>query len=412
MLQTTTFPERLKHCVQQVGTQNEFLEKVSLSRSQLFRYLDGETYPTLDKLCNFSNASNVDLGWLTTGKGNPCKTENQSLSFSYELMEHVIKAVEDALMEYQGPALTPTQKSVIIPLIQAEMELEKELGFNEGILDSADIPRILDYTRSMRKNNMLSAYKKTSFKLHENEEPTSDLQDLGTFTNIICQSTIDYFSSDTGERYCQRTDGIVNEYTRKFMFHIMESMFKQIRKNDIKMLDIGCGSGRYMEYIHNNYSDRISVQGIEPSDMPLESCYEKERMGNLPKSSVQKADARKLPFEDNSFDFLMSKAMLQWLPYFKALPIGANKVFSEASRVLNSGGCFYFDMRHGSGHREFLPFNQTYSKADVQKLAEDHGFKILWIHCDSDPYFEDLANDFSYTHPKYSDFISVFAVKL
>lgn len=412
MLDQITFQERLKYCVDQVGTQVDFVKQADISRSQLSRYLDGASKPPIDRLVNIAKTSGVNLTWLVTGTGTPCKVEEQHLSFNYKLLEDVIKVFEETLMEYNGATITPTQKSILIPLIQAEMEHEKSLNVSSGQLDASEMHNVLDYASSINSNNMLESYRNYTFDMLSDHSDTSDEKKIGTFVNTVCSASHGYFSTATGANYCNRTQDILNTYSLKSVYKIMETLFTRVKTDNINMLDLGCGSGRYLQYIHKNY-DRIKVQGIEPSNLPYSVCKEREISGQLPNGSIVRGDARNLPYQDNSFEFVFSKAVLHWMPNFKNSAQGANKVFSEVSRILKPGGAFYFDMRHHKDSiREYLPFNQTYSKESVQFLAAKHGFKIEWIHIDSDPTFPELVGEIGDVHSKFNDFICAFAIKL
>lgn len=413
MNKVTTLEERIHYCVDKVGTQIDFVRKSDISRSQLTRYLDGNSQPTISKLMNIANVSGMDLGWLVTGMGSPCKDEQAPLSFSYDLMQKVIEVFEETLMEHPYIRLTPHLKSIILPLIQAEAEHEKNYNEVSLPINKTNMVDSLEFLTCVNKANMITHYKDSVIKLLSTQEGLNDNQSVGNFVNTACKASIDSFSMEMGEHYCQRTKDILNSYAKKSIYKIMETLFSINSTPEIKMLDIGCGSGRFMEYIHKNY-ERIKVQGIEPATLAYETCKSKEMSGSLPKNSVLKCDARDLPYESGSIDFVLSKAMLHWVPYFKNYEYGAHKVFQEVSRVLKKGGSFYFDMRHNkTGYREYIPFNQTYSRKDVQELATKHGFKIMWIHIDSEPHFTDLVDESMSSIPdKYKDFISVYAVKL
>jgi len=68
---------------------------------------------------------------------------------------------------------------------------------------------------------------------------------------------------------------------------------------DSKILDIGCAKG-FMLHDFSELIPGIGVQGIDISNYAIENC-----MPSV-KGFVQVADARELPFEDNSFDLAIS----------------------------------------------------------------------------------------------------------
>jgi SAM-dependent methyltransferase len=69
--------------------------------------------------------------------------------------------------------------------------------------------------------------------------------------------------------------------------------------SDSKILDVGCAKG-FMLYDFARLIPGISVKGIDVSEYAIENAKEEV------KEHLQVADARELPFEDNSFDLVIS----------------------------------------------------------------------------------------------------------
>ena len=65
------------------------------------------------------------------------------------------------------------------------------------------------------------------------------------------------------------------------------------------MLDVGCGKG-FMIYDIQRLIPGIKVKGIDISEYAIENCIEEMR------SNVSVANAKNLPFKDNSFDVVIS----------------------------------------------------------------------------------------------------------
>ncbi len=92
-----------------------------------------------------------------------------------------------------------------------------------------------------------------------------------------------------------------------------------------KALDIGCGTGRLIQDLINSGAD---VTAIDVSEEMVKIAKNKFRTVNI---SV--ADVENLPFEDNSFDFVVASFLIVHL---KTL----TKAFDEIYRVLKDGGEF------------------------------------------------------------------------
>lgn len=78
-------------------------------------------------------------------------------------------------------------------------------------------------------------------------------------------------------------------------------IFKEYYKLDqnSKILDIGCAKG-FMLYDFQRLIPGITIQGVDISEYAIENAKEEI------KEYLQVADARQLPFEDNSFDLVIS----------------------------------------------------------------------------------------------------------
>ena len=69
------------------------------------------------------------------------------------------------------------------------------------------------------------------------------------------------------------------------------------------VLDAGCGNGKNMIYIQNR---KINVVGIDFSTKLLDICKSKSL-------NVKEADIRHLPYDDNTFDYVISIAVIHHL---------------------------------------------------------------------------------------------------
>lgn len=71
------FSDRLEEIARAVGGKRELAKAVNLSEAQLYRYLSGDSQPTLNVLINLAVAGNVNLDWLATGKGSKIVQEER-----------------------------------------------------------------------------------------------------------------------------------------------------------------------------------------------------------------------------------------------------------------------------------------------------------------------------------------------
>jgi ubiquinone/menaquinone biosynthesis C-methylase UbiE len=96
------------------------------------------------------------------------------------------------------------------------------------------------------------------------------------------------------------------------------------RKPEQKILDIGCGTGETLTFLEN-YLERPDLYGVD--NLPAAIDFAKKR-GH---KNILKVDAQKLPFKDNTFDYVLFLDVIEHIKDDVA-------ILSEAKRVLKKGG--------------------------------------------------------------------------
>ncbi|MFA4826910.1 MAG: methyltransferase domain-containing protein [Candidatus Shapirobacteria bacterium] len=103
-------------------------------------------------------------------------------------------------------------------------------------------------------------------------------------------------------------------------------IFENLELNgDEKILEIGCGRGFYVNNLAKFYSE-AKIWGIDLNENYLKIADKKNN--NL---KLLKADATKLPFENNFFDRIIASEILEHIP-------NDQKALEEMYRVLKPGG--------------------------------------------------------------------------
>lgn len=152
-------------------------------------------------------------------------------------------------------------------------------------------------------------------------------------------------------------------------------------RSDDKVLDIGCGGGAAIKRI----SEKITtgkVFGIDHSDVSVElSTQTNAKSVECGKVSISKASVEAMPFDDNSFDKIIT------IESFYFWPDPAENL-KEVCRVLNKGGKFLIaadingdaelDEKDIEGVKKFGLFNPTLD--EFRDLLENAGFIHVVIH--------------------------------
>jgi len=113
--------------------------------------------------------------------------------------------------------------------------------------------------------------------------------------------------------------------TRGFVWKELDFLIKYTTQGD-KVLDLGCGNGRYFEVFKDK---NIEYIGVDNSEKLIEIAKQ-----NYPTANFKVNDALNLPFKENHFDKIYSFAVLHHIPS-KQL---RQQFLREAARVLKPKG--------------------------------------------------------------------------
>ncbi|MDD2696985.1 MAG: methyltransferase domain-containing protein [Candidatus Pacebacteria bacterium] len=138
-----------------------------------------------------------------------------------------------------------------------------------------------------------------------------------------------------------------------------------------RVLDLGCGNGRYFEYLKEK---RVNYSGVDSSEKLINIAKNK-----YPEADFKVADALNLPFPDDFFDKIVSIAVLHHIPS-KGL---RSQFFKEARRVLRPGGVLFLTVWNFRELKEFFIFLKFLvlklfgSKLDFGDFLEPWGKKTV-----------------------------------
>jgi ubiquinone/menaquinone biosynthesis C-methylase UbiE len=125
------------------------------------------------------------------------------------------------------------------------------------------------------------------------------------------------------ERYDQEDPySSVFAYSRKRLDGLLDEYLPPTDAG-LRLLDVGCGTGHQL-LRWSSYGYKVA--GVDGSAEMLVHARE-----NNPDAELREADARKLPFEDASFDRVTSIEVLRYLP-------DPERSIEEMARVLRPGG--------------------------------------------------------------------------
>jgi len=141
-------------------------------------------------------------------------------------------------------------------------------------------------------------------------------------------------------------------YAMKFPGESEIKFFGRIVKNESligkKALDFGCGIGRDLIFMNKL---GLKTYGVDISKIAIEKAYN-NLFNHGYDTNVQVFDGKKIPFDDNFFDFIISFGVLDHMLFNNA-----KELIKELKRVLKPSGLMlivihsYFDSSYGRGEK-------------------------------------------------------------
>jgi SAM-dependent methyltransferase len=118
-----------------------------------------------------------------------------------------------------------------------------------------------------------------------------------------------------------------DENIRLCDYQTIRTVFSDLLPKDGKILEAGCGLGRWVFYLRQKGFDVI---GLEASSQAFSVIREHD-----PEGYIKEGDVRSMPFDDGSFQALISLGVME---HFEE---GPQKLLLESNRVLKKGGLLF-----------------------------------------------------------------------
>ena len=184
-------------------------------------------------------------------------------------------------------------------------------------------------------------------------------------------------------------DKIAEEFstTREKVLEEMNFLFDDYVIPGDKILDLGCGNGRFFELLKDK---DVNYIGVDFSEKLIEIAKEK-----YPKVKFQVADALDLPFPNNYFDRIYSIAVLHHIPSreFRL------QFLKEARRVLKPNGLLILTVWKPKSKKNwslFLKYTtlKLIGKLERRDVFQSWGKKMeRYFHLFSEEELVDLAKE-------------------
>jgi len=175
-------------------------------------------------------------------------------------------------------------------------------------------------------------------------------------------------------------DQIASAYQDKFMSvhlydHTYDRFCSRIQKQGSRVFEIGCGPGNITKYLLETRPDfKIEAIDLAPNMIKLAKA-------NNPGADFKVMDCRKIDQINSHFDAIICGFCMPYLSKEEC-----NKLITDCSDLLNSGGIFYFSTIEGeyessgyelSSNGQFKMYVYYYPGDMLKKWLEEHNFELV-----------------------------------
>jgi len=133
-------------------------------------------------------------------------------------------------------------------------------------------------------------------------------------------------------------------------------------KPNLNILDIGCGTGFPLLELAQRFGSTCKVTGIDPWTNAIERVEQKIKSYNITNATIIKGSAESMPFENESFDLIVSNLGINNIP-------DKDAAFKECYRVLKPKGKLSLTTNLYGHWKEFYKiFYDTLSQSNRELL--------------------------------------------
>ena len=174
----------------------------------------------------------------------------------------------------------------------------------------------------------------------------------------------DIFLEQEGDNFFDRNNVTIEKREMGIndpIVNALSNLIDKYEKNSMSLLEIGCGEGKRLRWISENYN--IRCYGIDPSKKAVEKA-------NTKNISVSQGTADDLKFENEKFDFVIFGFCLYLCDRSDLFQIA-----KEADRVLKKSGYVIIrDFFSSNQEKKIYKYNENLFsyKMDYRKLFQWH----------------------------------------
>jgi ubiquinone/menaquinone biosynthesis C-methylase UbiE len=197
-----------------------------------------------------------------------------------------------------------------------------------------------------------------------------------------------YLSDESADLYDHQVELVFAGGAEAMRRQALPPIFNEIglqkssgRSVPLELIDVACGTGRFLSELASNYSQDLRLTGLDLSPWYLKKARKAMVAQNVLHANLIEANAEQMPIKDSQYDVASCVFLFHELPRQIRL-----RVARELARVLKPGGLLVFvdsiqlgDQPDFDGSLKFFPVNYyepyytDYIEHDLNALFTDVG---------------------------------------
>lgn len=191
------------------------------------------------------------------------------------------------------------------------------------------------------------------------------INDFGSETAKNIDNSVVKSFGEEWEKFYQFSDEDINQIGNDYFGFLSQVI---INKNTT-VLDVGCGTGRWTKYLSSKVA---TIEAIDPSKAIF---YADKLLKNVPNVRLSMASTDNIPFDDESFDFVMSVGVLHHIP-------DTQKAMIDCVKKVKKGGYFYVYLYYAFDNRGWA-FKTIFKISNlIRKIVSSLPSGLKKILCD------------------------------
>lgn len=174
--------------------------------------------------------------------------------------------------------------------------------------------------------------------------------------------------SSFGEEW-QSFHGFSEEEIKRIGDMYFDIVTPEMLNENSKVIDIGCGSGRFIKYLQGRFA---FMAGVDPSEAVFASD---NLIGEDAKVEIVQASTDNIPYPDNHFDFGYSLGVLHHIP-------DTRKALNDSVKKVRPGGHFLLYLYYSLDNKSALFRGVFHLSNLIRRVVSSMPAKLKKFSCD------------------------------